>query len=166
MNSIDYLDAVKTRYNWESDYKLAKELNISRSRMSAYRNCKNTLGDNLCLQVAKLLKLKPEIVLIDVLAERTKFPKVSKILHKTAKQLTSIMVSLLLTFTIIYSTLLPTDVMASNVAEFSNNVYYVKWIIDLILYADSHPITFFMLFLANQLFMRYLLHFRQMLKKR
>ena len=126
MVSIEYLDAVKSRYGWTSDYKLAQELEITRSAMSKYRKGKITIGDDICFKVADLLKIAPEIVLIDVLAERTKFPKVSKILHKTAKQLTSAAASLFITIVMLNAVLYPADSMANGADQVTNNVYYVK----------------------------------------
>lgn len=126
MDTIAYLDAVKTRHSIASDYKLAKKLDISLSLMSKYRTGRATLGDDKCLLVANLLEMSPSAVLIDVFAERTKCEKAAKFLRKTAKQLTTAAASLFLSLSMIYSTLLPSDVMASNADQFSNNVYYVK----------------------------------------
>lgn len=130
MDIIEYLDAVKTRHDLTSDYKLAKILEISLSRMSAYRNGKNTLGEDICLKVAKLLNLAPSQVLIDIFAERTKFPKAAKILHQAAKQIGSAAASLLLTLSMIYSMSSPTSAAASAYVNqnsgLADNIYYAE----------------------------------------
>jgi len=112
MLTIEYLDAIKARHNWTSDYRIAKELEISLSLMSKYRNGKSTFGDEICLKVAKLLNINPAQVLIDIAAERTKSSKAAKILHDTAKQLTSAAASLLLTLSMIYGALAPSESIA------------------------------------------------------
>lgn len=126
MNTIQYLDAVKTRHKWTSDYKLAQELQITRQAMSKYRHGKITIGDEMCLKVANLLEIAPESVLIDIVAERTKFPKVAKILRATAKQLASAAASLFITLSMIYGAFLPSDANAAGDLSGGEYVYYVK----------------------------------------
>jgi transcriptional regulator with XRE-family HTH domain len=165
MDTIQYLDAVKARYHWESDYKLAKEMGLSQSRMSNYRCGKTEMDENLCIDVANLLKLNPAKVLIDITAERTKCDKAAQILRKTAKQLTSAAASLFLTLSMIYGTIAPAESMANCIVTVCDNVYYVKYIIDWIIASDSTKSVFFTLFLLNQLFLRCLLHLLIIAKK-
>lgn len=58
----------------------------------------------------------------------------------------------------IYVTAYPVESMAENAGEMSNTVYYVKSILALILHSAETKTLFFSLFLANLLFIRYLLH--------
>jgi len=126
MNTIQYIDAVKARYNWESDYKLAKEMQVSRARISNYRNGKQGMDESMCLKVASLLKINPAAVLIDITAERTKDAKAAKILHKTAKQLTGAAASIFITIVALNASLYPTNSEPSYISILPNTVYYVK----------------------------------------
>lgn len=167
MNTIEYLDAVKSRYNWTSDYRLAKEMGLSQSRMSNYRCGKSEMDEQLCIQVANLLKLNPAQVLIEITAERTKFPKAAKVLREAAKQMASAAASLFLTLSMIYGIASPTGAVASAYVNqnsgLTDNIHYAE-LIQLISACIEAQMLFFILFIANQLLLRFLLHFWQLRK--
>ncbi len=70
MNTTEYLEAVKKKYNLESDYKLSQKLNITRAAISKYKK-KGTYLDNFtCYQVAEALGIEPQKVIIDIAIEK------------------------------------------------------------------------------------------------
>ncbi len=102
METIKYLDMLKQRYNWPSDYRLAKELNISQSRMSNYRCGKTSMDDDLALQVEKLLELPPGTIILQLHAERTKCPQAARVLKQISKQIGSAAASFFVAVSVIY----------------------------------------------------------------
>jgi len=166
MDTIAYLDAVKTRHNWDSDYKLAKELGVSKGRISNYRTGRQGMDDELCLVVAKLLDVDPSTVLIDIFSERTKSSKAAKILRETAKQLGSAAASLFVTLTMLYMSTASTDAIASPTGASVLQCILCK--ISQFLYSinENYSIVFFTLFLSNQLIFRCLLQLRNIKKRR
>ncbi|WP_374279223.1 helix-turn-helix domain-containing protein [Azonexus sp.] len=74
MTPSEYLDAAKQRLNIESDYELAKRLEIPRQYVSAYR--KGASIDNLtAFKLAITLELDPATVLADLESQREKDEK-------------------------------------------------------------------------------------------
>lgn len=73
MKAAQWIDRVKTRNGWESDYRAAKELGLSRNTISTYRGGRSdTMDEDTAVKVAHALGEPPEAVLLDQLAERTK----------------------------------------------------------------------------------------------
>jgi transcriptional regulator with XRE-family HTH domain len=68
----DFLDAVKSLKNIESDYKLAKFLNVNKAAVSSWRHGKSFLDDSICFRVAAALDIQPEYVVSCIHAERAK----------------------------------------------------------------------------------------------
>lgn len=74
MTPSEYLDAAKQRLNIESDYELAKRLEIPRQYVSAYR--KGASIDNLtAFKLAITLEMDPATVLADLESQREKDEK-------------------------------------------------------------------------------------------
>lgn len=72
MKAVEWIDRLKAERGWESDYRVAKELGVSRSAVSRYRNApESTMEDAVATEVAKALDLEPHIVILDQVAERT-----------------------------------------------------------------------------------------------
>lgn len=65
------LHAVVAALGDASDYRVAKELGVSRQAVSKWRAGRNLMGDDAGLEAAKLLKVKPEVVLLKLAAERS-----------------------------------------------------------------------------------------------
>lgn len=88
MKAADWIDRVKVAKGWDSDYRAAKELGITRGAMSQIRTGDSlTLREETALRVADILSIDPAAVLIDQLAERSKNQGLSAALHNVARSL-------------------------------------------------------------------------------
>ena len=72
MKAAEWIDRVKTVNGWATDYRVAKELGISTSRLANYRIKPMTLDEEMSLKIAGALHERPEMILIDQAAERAK----------------------------------------------------------------------------------------------
>lgn len=72
MKTCDYLDAIQKKKSINSDYGLAKVLNITRQTVSRYRAGLGQFDDEVALRVADILEINAGCVLIDMHAERSK----------------------------------------------------------------------------------------------
>lgn len=75
MNTIEYLQAVKTRLEITSDYALAARLGITRSAVSKLQQGGVSFSDDVALTIAEILKLNPLVVIAAANAERAKTPE-------------------------------------------------------------------------------------------
>lgn len=75
MNTIEYLDAVKSRSGITSDYALAKVLGVTQAAVSNYRVGRSRIDDDVALTIAQLLGINPLIVIAAANAERAKTPE-------------------------------------------------------------------------------------------
>jgi ParB-like chromosome segregation protein Spo0J len=87
MKAADWIDRVKAKRQIDSDYGVAKLLGLSRQSVSGYRSRIPTLDETTALSVAMALGEKPEAILLDQLAERTKDAKTRSALSKMARSL-------------------------------------------------------------------------------
>ncbi|HEX7890309.1 MAG TPA: helix-turn-helix domain-containing protein [Ramlibacter sp.] len=71
MKAAEWIDRLKDARGWESDYRAAKELGLSRNTISNYRSGTRTLDDETAVKVAEALEVEPEIIILDQHAERT-----------------------------------------------------------------------------------------------
>lgn len=85
MKAIEWIDRVKTAKGIESDYGAAKIIGLSRQSVSGYRNGKCTFDEESSIKVANVLGEKPEVVLLDQFAERTKNPEIRSALFDLAR---------------------------------------------------------------------------------
>jgi hypothetical protein len=69
MNSIDYLNAIRIRYEC-SDYKAAALIGVGKAQISAIRTGKSGFGEAPALKIAELLHLRPQVVLANLMAEK------------------------------------------------------------------------------------------------
>ena len=76
MKTQDYLDATKAKIGIQSDYALAKSLDISREYMSQLRSGKRPVSDEVALRIAKLLEVNPIQIIATANAERAKNPEI------------------------------------------------------------------------------------------
>ena len=74
MNTLEYLDAVKQRLHVESDYAVAKALNIRHSTISGYRARGGQMDDEVAAKVAAVLDMHPGLVMLDMHLARAKTP--------------------------------------------------------------------------------------------
>jgi transcriptional regulator with XRE-family HTH domain len=72
MRTIDYLNAVQSRYGLTSDYKLAQKLGITRGSVSYFRMNKGVMCEDTAAFVAQLLDLPPARVIAHANAERAR----------------------------------------------------------------------------------------------
>jgi hypothetical protein len=73
MNATNkFLDKCKAKLNVTSDYGLAKQLGISTSQISNYRNQKIQADDFVAVRMAEVLRLDPIRVIAAIHAEREK----------------------------------------------------------------------------------------------
>lgn len=87
MRASEWIDRVKQHAGIASDYGAAKALGISRTTVSKYRKSTLTLDEECALKVAELLGERPEAVLLDQYAERTKAPEARSALFDAARRL-------------------------------------------------------------------------------
>lgn len=85
MNSVEFLDAVRTRHGLTSDRQLAKHLKINQGRISLYRTGARKLDPEACIKVAKELGLPAEYVLASIQAERAKRTEHRRLWERLAK---------------------------------------------------------------------------------
>ena len=88
MKAVVWIDQVKAKRHWDSDYRVAKELGITRGALSQIRTGDSaTIGEDTAIKVAEALGIDPAGVIIDQLAERSKSPAVRLSLGKIAASL-------------------------------------------------------------------------------
>lgn len=87
MKASDWIDKIKTVRHWDSDYRVAKELGVGPATVSNYRVRGGTLDEVMAIRVASALGERPEAVLLDQYAERTKNPAVRSALLDAASRL-------------------------------------------------------------------------------
>lgn len=88
MKAAEWIDRVKTQQGWDSDYRVAKELGLSRNTISTYRGGRSQTMDNeTAAKVAAVMGENPAAIIIDQVAERSKDPEISTALHKVAQSL-------------------------------------------------------------------------------
>lgn len=90
MRTVDFLDAIKTRYNLPSDYAIQKVLGIHRSTISTYRTKDHAFDDEIAVKVAHVLDLPEGYVLACCHRERSKSPTVKKAWGAIAVKLMSL----------------------------------------------------------------------------
>lgn len=88
MKAAEWIDRLKAARGWDSDYRVAKELELSRSAVSLYRSRPaTTLDDETAAKVAAALDLEPHIIVLDQVAERTKSPAVRSSLERVLERI-------------------------------------------------------------------------------
>lgn len=87
MKAAEWIDKVKLARGWDSDYRAAKELGLSRQTVSGYRSDRYSMDEEAAIKVASALGERPEAVILDQVAERTKDARVRSALSQYAKDL-------------------------------------------------------------------------------
>lgn len=87
MKASDWIDRLKTVRGWNSDYRVAKELQFKANTISMYRSHGGPMDENIAIKVANALGERPEAVLLDQYAERTKNADVRTALREAALRL-------------------------------------------------------------------------------
>lgn len=76
MNTIEYLNEAKAVLGVESDYALAKKLNLSKQAIGNYMQGKSAMSDEVACKVAAVIGKHAGIVMLDMHREREKNPEV------------------------------------------------------------------------------------------
>lgn len=87
MKAAEWIDRVKEKRGWDSDYRVAKELGLSRATVSKYRTRTPTLDEDIAVKVAQALGLNPAGIVLDQIVERTKSPEVRSTLSREVERL-------------------------------------------------------------------------------
>lgn len=88
MKALEWIERVKAARGWDSDYRAAKELGMSRNTISNYRGgLRQTLDEDNAIKIATALGERPEAVLLDQYAERTHDVQARTALLDMAKRL-------------------------------------------------------------------------------
>ena len=85
MNTLEYLDAIKKRIGKESDYAVAKVLEIRESTIAGYRKRGGQMDDEIAARAAAILGLHPGLVVLDMHRERAKTPAEASIWQEIYK---------------------------------------------------------------------------------
>ncbi|MCZ2495742.1 helix-turn-helix domain-containing protein [Xylophilus sp. Kf1] len=96
MKAADWIDRLKTVKGWDSDYRVAKELGISRTTISNYRGRQSTLDEDMAVLIAELLGIELMEILLDQAGERAKSAKARKAFADAAMRLGGKVASILL----------------------------------------------------------------------
>jgi len=80
-----YVDELKDRLNLESDYQVAKYLEVSRQYLTKVRNGQ-PLGRQHCIRIARALRRDPLEIIATAEAQREKDPDLKAIWVKLAKE--------------------------------------------------------------------------------
>lgn len=75
MNTLEYVDAVKKRIGKDSDYAVAKALQMRASTIAGYRARGGQMDDEIAAKVANVLGIHPGLVILDMHRERAKSPE-------------------------------------------------------------------------------------------
>lgn len=88
MKAAEWIDRVKLARGWESDYRVAKELDLGRQTVSTYRSRPDsTMDEDTAIKVAGALGEKPELILIDQAHERARSEAARSALGKVLARL-------------------------------------------------------------------------------
>ena len=88
MKAYEWIQQLKLKNGWDSDYKAAQELGLTRAALSNYKVGRRTsLDESAAVKVAKLLGVKPEGLLLDQYAESVKEPLARAALLAEARRL-------------------------------------------------------------------------------
>lgn len=75
MKAFEWIDRVKVAKGW-TDYRVAKELGFKPNTISMYRSHGGPMEEAIAIKVANALGERPEAVVLDQYAERTKDPAI------------------------------------------------------------------------------------------
>lgn len=85
MKAIEWIDRVKAAKGIESDYGVAKFLQLKPQSVSGYRSKTATMNEETSIKVAEALGVEPAGVLLDQIAEATKDKGLRSALFDIAK---------------------------------------------------------------------------------
>lgn len=86
-STVEFLDAIKDKYELRSDYALAKFMGWRQTRISQYRVGDRELDDDGCVQVAEKLGLPPAHVMACMASRRAENASLRRYWEEAAKLL-------------------------------------------------------------------------------
>ena len=95
MNTVEYLDAAKAVLRIESDYALAKAMEMRPSTISNYRAGRSQMDDEIAMKVARIIKKEPGLVMLDMHIERSKTPELRAALTGFMEKISASFIDLL-----------------------------------------------------------------------
>ena len=119
MKAAAWIDRVKAAKGVQSDYAVAKVLELSRATISKYRSTTPTLDEETALKVAYALSIDPAIVLTDQAMERARNAEARSAWSAVLERLGGVAVSIFLTAGLGWSMLASPDVQARD--SYNNN---------------------------------------------
>lgn len=72
MKAYEWIDRLKVKNGWESDYRVAKELGFKPNTISTYRAHGTPMDETIAVKVARALGINPAGLVLDQVAERIK----------------------------------------------------------------------------------------------
>lgn len=87
MKAAEWIDRVKQKRGWDSDYRVAKELGFKPNTISTYRAHGTPMNEEIAVKVAQALGMNPAGIVLDQAAERAKSPEVRSTLLREAERL-------------------------------------------------------------------------------
>ena len=85
--TVQVLDRLAEKLGGASDYRLAKELRVTRQAVSKWRLGENFMTDGPAVHAAEILGERPEVILALLGAERTQDPDARKVWTNLARRL-------------------------------------------------------------------------------
>ncbi len=85
--TTELLNEARTIKGLDSDYALAKLLNVRTQTISSYRTGRTQMNDVMALRIARALGRAPAPLFAQLAAERAKDPEVAKVWAEAAKTL-------------------------------------------------------------------------------
>lgn len=122
MKAAEWIDRVKTAKKWESDYRAAKELVLSRNAISNYRvGARNTMDETTSIKVAHALGIDPAIILADQAMEMTKNDEARSAWSAILERLGGVAASIFLTAGMVGGLGVGTDAHSATRSQNSSN---------------------------------------------
>ena len=87
MKAYEWIDRLKVKNGWASDYRVAKELGFKPNTISTYRAHGTPMDEEIAVKVANALGVNPAGLVLDQLAERVKSATVRATLSQEAERL-------------------------------------------------------------------------------
>jgi hypothetical protein len=116
------LDECKAKLGVESDYALAKALDIHTGLISDYRALKREPDEYACLKFAEVLELDAEMLIVHFAARKAKNPKVKEYLQKYYERLGGLAAGIFLAVSLIMT---PTPSEAAPLLKSGASTMYI-----------------------------------------
>lgn len=85
MRSYEFIEMYKEKNNLGSDYRVSKELGVTRQSISLYKNGR-PIDEDLALPIAESLGIEPSKILYIIAGEKSRKPEAKKAWDKLSRQ--------------------------------------------------------------------------------